>query len=73
MAGEGGELIGEAARVRLVQEQEVEDKREDRIEAIARAVGNEAVGEFEEEKQAALFLLAVRHGMKSVRIASLRL
>ena len=48
VARDAGELIGEAARVALVEQQQVEHQRQHRRQPVARAIGDEAVGELEQ-------------------------
>ena len=57
---DAGELIGEAARVGFVEQQQVEHQGQHGIEPVARAVGNEAVGDLEQEEQASCLLLALQ-------------
>ena len=57
MAGDGSKLVGEAARVRLVEQQQIEHECQHRIETVARAIGDEAVGQLQKQKQAARHLL----------------
>ena len=47
---ERGELEGDAARVALVDQQQVEHERQHRRQPVARAIGDEAVGQLQRER-----------------------